>query len=62
MPLRFSITLHSLNKYKLLYGDDGEDNVGVGKQVLSHMVFGSEILIGKNLNLKSGTITREDKS
>jgi hypothetical protein len=53
MPLRFSLTLHNLNKYKILKEGEGE-NVAVGKQLFSHVVVGAEIIINKNLNLRAG--------
>jgi hypothetical protein len=54
MPIRFSLTLHGLNKFKILEKGDEESEVSVGKQVFSHMVFGGEILVSKNINLRVG--------
>lgn len=54
MPLRFSLTLHSLNSFKILEREEDEKKVPVGKQVLSHMVFGAEILVSKNVNFRIG--------
>jgi hypothetical protein len=53
MPLRFSITLHQLNKFRVVEEGDGE-SVSTGQQVLGHVVLGAEILINKNLNLRAG--------
>jgi hypothetical protein len=54
MPLRFSFTLHSLNKFKVLEREDEEREPSVGTQAFSHMVFGAEILVSKNINLRTG--------
>jgi hypothetical protein len=54
MPLRFSLTLHNLNKFKVLDKEEDGKEIAVGKQVFSHMVFGAEILVSKNINLRAG--------
>lgn len=53
MPLRFSITLHQLNKFKVVEESEGE-SVSTGQQVFGHVILGTEILINKNLNLRAG--------
>lgn len=53
MPLRLSLTLHSLNKLKVSEEIRGEEISSID-QIFSHFVFGTEVLLTKNINIRAG--------
>lgn len=61
-PLRFSITAQRIHQFDLLYNDTIFNSVNFGKakknsfqrKLLSHFIFGTEILIGEKLVLMGG--------
>lgn len=56
MPLRFSMTAYHLNDYTIPYEDtgNGADPAGALDKVVSHLTFGAELLIHRNINLLLG--------
>jgi len=53
LPLRFNLTLHSLNRWDLPVFDDEEDP-GISENLLRRMRFGTEILFSDNFHLRLG--------
>jgi hypothetical protein len=66
MPIRFTGTLHHLNKYDITYYDPNYivsydynnqpvyQNISVADKLFSHLSIGAELILGKNLNLMAG--------
>lgn len=54
MPLRFSATAYHLTEYNSPYEVDVTDPPGTLDKVLSHLTFGGELLIHKNVSLLLG--------
>lgn len=58
MPVRFSVTAYHLDTWDILYYDE-ENNVGREKPgtfeiIFSHLNFGAEFLVSKNVHLRGG--------
>jgi hypothetical protein len=55
MPLRFSGTVYHLTDYNTRYEDVGGNELpGTLDKVLSHLTFGAELLLHKNVNILFG--------
>jgi len=55
MPLRFSATAYRMTDYNVPYeGNDTEEGINTLDKVLSHLNFGAEVFIHKNVNLLFG--------
>ena len=59
MPIRFSLTAYNLHEGDIAFFDPNnnlpnEEEPGIADKVLRHLVFGAELLIGKNLNVRFG--------
>jgi hypothetical protein len=57
MPFRFSITAHRLFEWELVYHDvlqDGDEKPGFVDNTFRHLIFGGELLLNKNVNLRMG--------
>ncbi len=53
LPLRFNLTLHSLNRWEMPVFDD-EETPGFTDNLFRHMRFGTEILFSDNFHLRVG--------
>lgn len=53
MPLRLSLTLHSLNRLKVSE-EIRREKISTIDQIFSHFVFGTEVLLTKNINIRAG--------
>ncbi|HYG39436.1 MAG TPA: type IX secretion system protein PorQ [Cytophagales bacterium] len=53
MPVRLSMTLHSLNRFKVSEELNGE-KVSTTDQIFRHLVIGTEVLLTKNINIRAG--------
>ena len=62
MPFRFSITAHQLYRGDIVYNDPNDpaangqepEEAGLGEMIFRHFVFGTELLVSKNLVLRLG--------
>lgn len=66
MPLRFSVTIHHLHQYDIVYkdpgrnttnlitGDNTNDDKKTGDIIARHFVLGGEFLLSDNINLRVG--------
>jgi hypothetical protein len=56
MPMRFTFTAHDLTSFDISYYNptDGIEKSSTLEKVVQHLTVGSEILIGKNINLLMG--------
>lgn len=56
MPMRFSLTAYHLNKFDITYYnvDDNTEKANTLDKVTSHLTFGTEIMVHRNVNLLVG--------
>lgn len=54
MPLRFSTTVYRLSDYKIPYEDGNRDQLSTLDKVVSHVTFGAELLLHRNVNVLLG--------